>query len=268
VIPAVRRLGSGPLLVCHPGGPGLAGDELADLGGLSATRELVLVDPRGTGATPAPADPAEYRIDDYLGDLEELRADLGLETFDLLGFSHGGIVAMAYAATHPDRVRKLVLASTLAAFTPELAEAGERMKETKAGEPWYDAALAALAQEEAGAYETAEEATAMWLAMAPIYFSRWDERYGDVIDVTLEPAPLKAFNAQPFDVRPLLPEIEAETLVITGRDDFICGPAAAETIVAGVRRAEVALIGGAGHMTFLEQPEAFSSTVERFLSAS
>jgi len=53
---ATRRVGSGPMLVCHPGGPGFSAAELADLGGLGATRELVLVDPRGTGASAAPAD--------------------------------------------------------------------------------------------------------------------------------------------------------------------------------------------------------------------
>lgn len=265
--PAASRVGSGPNLVCHPGGPGFSGAELGDLGGLSATRELVLVDPRGTGATPAPGDPAAYRTADYVADLEELRVDLGLATFDLLGFSHGGVVAIAYAAEHPGRVRKLVLASTLAAFTPELVEEGERAKARSKGEPWHAAAMEALAREEAGAYETAEDAGAMWAAMAPMYFSRWDERYRAAVEVPVAPAPLKVFNAEPFDLRPVLPAVEAETLVITGRDDFICGPAAAETIAAGLRRAEIVLLDDAGHMTFLEQPEAFASAVERFLSS-
>jgi proline iminopeptidase len=261
---ATRRIGSGSILVCHPGGPGFSGDELGALGGLDATRELVLVDPRGAGATGA-AD--SYALADYVADLEELREELALETIDVLGFSHGGIVAMAYAARHPAHVRKLVLASTLAAFTPEQAAEAARIVESKIGAPWFAAAQAALGQEERGEYETPEEAASMWNAMAPLYFARWDEGYRPAVEVDrLDPVPLKLFNAQPFDLRPDLPEIDAETLVITGADDFICGPAAADAIAGGIPGAEVVILADAGHFTFLEQPEAFRVAVESFLA--
>ena len=118
------RRGNGPLLVCHPGGPGFDGSELVDLGGLDATRTLLLVDPRGTGGS----DNAEtYLLDDYVADIEELRAGLGDERIDLLGFSHGGLVAAAYAIAHPERIRKLVLTVGLAAFTPEMEAEAERV---------------------------------------------------------------------------------------------------------------------------------------------
>src|SRR5207248_131195 len=110
-----RRRGSGPLLVCHPGGPGFDGTELHDLGGLDATRTLLLVDPRGTGGSP---DAETYRLDDYVADLDELHDTLDGDQVDLLGFSHGGLVAIAYAVAHPTRVRRLVLTVALAAFTP------------------------------------------------------------------------------------------------------------------------------------------------------
>ena len=45
---ATSRRGDGPLLVCHPGGPGFDGSELRDLGGLDTTRTLLLIDPRWT----------------------------------------------------------------------------------------------------------------------------------------------------------------------------------------------------------------------------
>lgn len=57
MIPAFRRTGAGgPTLVCHPGGPGFSSRLFADLDGLAAHLDLVLVDPRGPGATPRPDD--------------------------------------------------------------------------------------------------------------------------------------------------------------------------------------------------------------------
>jgi proline iminopeptidase len=78
--------------------------------------------------------------------------------------------------------------------------------------------------------------------------------------------PLKDFNATPFDLRPDLGRITADTLAITGVDDFICGPAAAQVFGDGIPRCEVVLLENAGHFTFLEQPAAFVTAVEAFLS--
>ena len=258
------RRGDGPLLVCHPGGPGFDGSELHDLGGLDATRTLLLIDPRGTGAS---ADAETYLLDDYVADVEELRSDLGEEQIDLLGFSHGGLVAAAYAIAHPGRVRKLVLTVGLAAFTPEMQVEAERVIGSFAGEPWYADATAAIAREEAGDYGGPAEAAAMWNAMAPLYFSRWEERYRPLVEVELmNPEPLRQFNATPFDLRADLGRIDAETLVITGRDDFICGPAAAQVLADGIPRSELVIVEDAGHMLHLEQPTAYSAAVESFLA--
>ena len=261
---ATRRIGSGPLLVCHPGGPGFDGTELRDLGGLDATRTLLLLDPRGTGGSD---DAESYRLEDYVGDVEELRVGLGEERIDLLGFSHGGLVAAAYAIAHPSRIRKLVLTVGLAAFTPAMGAEAKRVIDSLAGEPWHADATAALAREEAGDYGTPDEGAAMWNAMAPLYFSRWDERYRPLVEVErMNPEPLRQFNATPFDLRPDLGRIEAETLVITGRDDFICGPAGAQVLADGIPRSELVIVENAGHMLHLEQPKAFSGPVEAFLS--
>ncbi|WP_413788049.1 alpha/beta fold hydrolase [Streptomyces platensis] len=49
-----------PPLVCLAGGPGRDAAYLGDLGGLAVHRQLLLPDSRGTGASPAAADPARY----------------------------------------------------------------------------------------------------------------------------------------------------------------------------------------------------------------
>ena len=129
-----------------------------------------------------------------------------------------------------------------------------------------DAEQAKIA-EEAGDYGTPDEASAMWNAMVPMYFSRWEERYRPLVEVErMNPEPLRQFNATPFDLRPDLGRIEAATLVITGRDDFICGPAAANVLADGIPRCELVIVEHAGHMLHLEQPAAYSGAVEAFLA--
>jgi pimeloyl-ACP methyl ester carboxylesterase len=63
-----------------------------------------LPDTRGTGQSDDAGDPASYRCDRLAGDLEALRAHLGLDRMDLLGHSAAGNLAVLYAAAHPHRV--------------------------------------------------------------------------------------------------------------------------------------------------------------------
>src|SRR5258705_6291612 len=170
-----RREGSGPVLVCHPGGPGFSSRYFGDLAGLGGSFTLVLLNPRGSEGSDRPEDPQAYAIEDYVADLDELREHLGLERMLLLGHSHGGVVATAYAAAHPERVERLVLASTLARFAKEQEHAMESAIDAKAEEPWYADARAALEDEQAGRFETDEELGALALREFPFYFARFGE---------------------------------------------------------------------------------------------
>lgn len=260
---AYTVLGSGPTLVCHPGGPGFAGVELGDLGGLSGSRRLVLVDPRGTGASDAAGD---YSLNGYAADLEELRLHLGLDVMDLLGFSFGAVVAIHYASLHPDHLSRLVLAGGLAAFTPEGEEFAKQTIASMAGEPWHADAVAALEQEESGVID---DMAGLWEREAPLYFAHWDEAYRPAITagaVGSRPEPLVYSNRVGFDVRGELPAITAPTLIVCGREDFVCGPPAAAELEHGIRGSRMVMLENTGHMMFMEQPRPFRDAIEAFLN--
>jgi pimeloyl-ACP methyl ester carboxylesterase len=272
LIPGYRRVGTGRPLVCHPGGPGASAAYFGDLGGLADSVELVLVNPRGTADTRRPPDPGAYAVSDYVADLEELRSHLGLETMDLLGHSHGGVVAMAYAAQHPARVDRLVLASTLARFAPEQEAAMVAAMEQHAGAPWYADARAALEAEQAGEFDGDEELSALVLREMPFYFARFgarEEAYLDRMrDELWNGDALGLFNREiftAFDLRPDLGRVRAPTLVITGEQDFITGPVCARELEQGIGGAELVILPGAGHMMFVEAAAAFRAAVLRFL---
>src|SRR4029077_13411308 len=69
---------------------------------------LVAMDVRGHGES-AWSPEGAYQYADQAGDLAALVDQLGLDRFVLIGTSMGGIIAMAYAAQHADRLRGLVI---------------------------------------------------------------------------------------------------------------------------------------------------------------
>ncbi|HXN78055.1 MAG TPA: alpha/beta hydrolase [Candidatus Dormibacteraeota bacterium] len=267
-----RKMGTGPVLVCHPGGPGFSSSYFADLAGLWEQFTLVMLNPRGTGGSDRPSDARAYQIDDYVADVEELRLHLGEERLMLLGHSHGSVVAQAYAAKHPARVRRLVLASALARFGPEQEAAMRGGMDKRSGQPWYPDAVAALEEEQEAKFTTDQELAALFFREFPLYFARYGEAEAGYADTlrsdTINADTLLLFNREifnTFDLRDRLPRITAPTLVITGEDDFICGPVCAAEISAAIPGARQVIVGDSGHMVFVEQPQAFHDEVADFL---
>src|ERR1700682_96895 len=86
-----RKIGKGPVLVCHPGGPGFSSTYFSDLSGLWERFTLILLHPRGTSASDRPKEKRAFVADDYVADVEELRQHLGMNQIRLLGHSHGGV---------------------------------------------------------------------------------------------------------------------------------------------------------------------------------
>jgi pimeloyl-ACP methyl ester carboxylesterase len=267
-----RKMGTGPVLVCHPGGPGFSSAELGDLAGLWERFTLIMLNPRGTASSDRPADLLAYTIDDYVADLDELREHLGLEQMNLMGFSHGGVVAQAYAAKHPGRVSKLVLASTLARFGSDQEAAMRAGMDKRSGQPWYQDAAAALQEEQDGKVLTDPEVAELVFREMPLYFAHYGPVEAGYLDTirsdSVNGDALRLFNAEifnTFDLRGSLANITAPTLVINGDEDFICGPVCAAEISAAIPGAREVIVGDSGHMIFVEQPQAFHDEVADFL---
>jgi proline-specific peptidase len=266
-----RPRGDGPILVCHPGGPGFSSGYFTDdLGGLDRDFTLVFLDPRGTDGSDAPGDEQAYTTPHYVADVEALREHLGEQQLNLLGHSHGGVVAAAYAAAHPSRVRRLVLANALVGLHPDEME---RIMLTHGDEPWYDAAREALAREEAEDYADEDELRELISRFWPMYFAHYDEDAREYVKRHIaaerpNPAPLRLFNAEleggRADARAELARITAPTLVVTGELDFICGPACAADL-AEIDGARTVIVEDCGHFTFVEEPKRWRREIAEFV---
>ena len=101
---------------------------------LGRRHTLVRYDERGSGLSDWDVDRDSFTLDAWVRDLETVVDELGLERFPLLGLSHGGVVAITYAARHPERVSHLIVYGTCSRQTWARASDEERAELTALGQ--------------------------------------------------------------------------------------------------------------------------------------
>lgn len=262
--------GSGPALVAHSGGPGMDARGWDDFAHIDDFVTIVMIHPRGSGLS-GPAAGEAYLLPDYASDVEALRIHLGLDKPILMGWSHGGMVAMQFTSTHPDSLSKLILVDTSAYFGEFLSDIEGAVQEFK-NEPWFEKSFAALKAEWAGEYQSDEDMARLWAEEMKFYFKQFDARaeaYRQrTKDLPVRITPLKTFNdkeAASMDLRPQLQKITVPTLVIVGRHDFIANVAMAEEMVKHIPNARLEIFEDSGHFVLVEEPEKFYRVVKQFV---
>ncbi|WP_019059054.1 alpha/beta fold hydrolase [Streptomyces prunicolor] len=265
---AYHASGDGPPLICLPGGPMRDSAYLGTLGGLTAHRRLIRLDLRGTGESEVPRDPASYRCDRLVDDVEALREELGLDRMDLLAHSAGANLAALYTARHPERVARLTLVtpSVYAVGIPISAEDRLEVARLRGSEPWFGPAFAALEEITAG-----RATPGSWPAIAPFAHARWDEtaRAFDEADAKEKNAEAAtAYAAEgAFDqaaTRAALADFRSPVLVLAGEFDISAPPRAMAEYAGLFPNAEFAVQPGAGHMPWLDDAERFVAAVSAF----
>ncbi|MEU4271689.1 alpha/beta fold hydrolase [Streptomyces sp. NPDC026092] len=261
--------GEGEPLVCLPGGPMRDAAYLGEFGGLAAYRRLIVLDLRGTGASAEPADPASYRCDRQVADVEALRRHLGLERIDLLGHSASGNLATLYAAAHPERVRSLVLVTpgTWAVGIEITDEEWDKAGEVFADQPWYAEARAGLAT-----IGPDTPAPRVMEITAPFKYGRWDEEaraHAAAITDEAHWDAAAAFHApgafDPEATRAALAGLTAPVLILAGEYDGGPSPARAAELAECFPYAEVVVQRGAGHFPWVDDAGAFARPIAAFL---
>ncbi|MFJ8943001.1 alpha/beta fold hydrolase [Streptomyces sp. NPDC102395] len=262
---AYRVTGDGDPLVCLPGGPADS-RYLADLGGLSAHRQLIIVDLRGTGRSAIPDDTSTYRCDHLVEDVEALRAHLALPRMDLLGHSAGTNIATQYAARYPENVGKLALIgpSPRAVGITVSAETRRELALLREHEPWFPQAFAAL---EAIAGGTGSD----WEAVAPFFWGRWDAA-ARRLHAAGRPENAEAvalFAAEgafdPQSTRAALAALQAPVLLLTGEFDVNSPPRSAAEFEALFPDARLVVQPGAGHYPWVDDADRFVAATVAFL---
>jgi pimeloyl-ACP methyl ester carboxylesterase len=224
------------------------------LAALAGTARVLAPDLPGFGRSPLPPDP--WTVDSAADAVGGLLDTLGLTGRVVVGgLSMGGYVAMAFARRFPERVAGLILADTRAEPDDEAGKEGR-------------AKMIARARE-AGAGAVVEAMLPKLLAEAT------RESRPDVVEVVRGmgtrqtadgvAAGLAALRDRP-DAGPGLDAVTAPTLVLVGEHDAVTPPSLATAMANRVFGSRAVTIPGAGHLSNLENPEAFNDAVARFLA--
>jgi 3-oxoadipate enol-lactonase len=215
---------------------------------LSSTFRVLRYDQRGHGGTDAPQ--GAYHFTTLAADVIALMDALDITRADFCGLSMGGITGQALAQTHPDRVRRFVLCDCPAASTPASAQQwSERIQLAK------DKGMEALVD------ITAER----WFP--PEVVAANPPGYGKVRQM-IRTTPVNGFIGcalalSDFDFKAGLGNIKAPVLLIAGtKDAAYPGVKFLSGAIPGARMVE---IEGAGHISNIEQPQAFSGALTAFL---
>jgi proline iminopeptidase len=256
-----------PTVVVLHGGPGFdQGYMRPGLQALADDAQLVFVDLRGQGRSARP--PVEScTLEQMADDVAALCRSLGIERPYVLGHSAGGFVALHVALRHPELPAGLILCHT----TPTLTSLPDDDPPVGVAErAGHDAS--AVAERLFGGDMSAATVQAFNRLVVPYYAAPAHE------DVPERLMALSTFNpdvateffsrlAPLYDLRPRLPEIVVPTLVILGRHDWVCSPAAGRAIADGIPGAGLVELPDAGHFGFSETAEPFLQAVRAHLGA-
>jgi esterase len=224
---------------------------------------VIAFDQRGRGETDW--DPKhDYYTDTYVGDVEALVAQLGLERFDLLGHSMGGINAIVYAARHPGKVRRLVVEDAgPGAF--DASDGATRIRKELARTPiafdcWDEAAEFMRALRPTVTEQARQQRLQRMLKPLAGGGFTWRYDHAGIAATRLNPD-----TGRQVDLAANVRQLQCETLVVRGgRSDYL-QPAMAEhmrTLNPCISTLEIA---DAGHYVHDDQPEAFCRAVREFL---
>jgi 3-oxoadipate enol-lactonase len=209
---------------------------------LSRHFRIVRFEPRGHGApgaqSPDPEGP--YTIAELGADVLAVANSRGIERFAYAGVSLGGMTGIWLAANAPERITSLAVCCAALTALPS-------------PQSWHD--RAALVRSK-GMAPLAEMVVPRWFT--PAFLAREPEAVATVVAMLTGTSPEgyagcgEAIAA--LDLRPLLADVRAPTLVLSGAEDVAAPPSVGAYTARAIPGARLAVIQAASHFAHYERP--------------
>lgn len=224
----------------------------------SRDHRVIIYDQRGTGRTGAPS--AEYTTKTLADDAAALLEHLGAEQAVVYGHSMGGRIAQLVALDYPQKVKKLILASSGASHTTR----GIPLK-------------MCLELVEKG-YEKYARDHAIRIGFTEKFAREQPQRIEEFLKIRLANLPplssylMHVMARQAHDTGDRLKDIVIPTLVMVGDDEAkttsdISHLASAEILARSIPNAKLVLFPDSGHYYFFARPEETNQAIREFLQA-
>ena len=242
-------------------------DAIAD--GISPPHRVLAMDLRGRGLSDKPA--TGYSLDHHCRDLESAAANMGINKFFLMGHSLGAYITLAYAASHPEQVKGIILVDGGAVLTVE------QWAKISAGiQPSIDRL--------GKVFPSFEEYTAL-IKQAP-FMQPWNQTCVDYFKYESEELPdggvksrinpdninEERGNLITLDINQYYPMIKCPVLVLRAtkgmvmEDDLVLPDAAMPLLQAALPQARIINLEGINHYSIAFQPcEARDKALKKFL---
>jgi proline iminopeptidase len=273
VTPIDDKLIEKPVLFLIHGGPG--GNHVRfkyDVLKLQEVAQLVFIDQRGCGFSKK-AKASECTLENNIDDIEALRKYLGLERICVLGVSYGGMVAQGYAIKYGKYVDKLILSVTAPSYH-FFDEAKAYVK--KFGTPEQIAICEKFLWQ--GKFRNEADLAKYFELMDPLYFYKKPRRkkpstkYLKTLRMNNDTAH-EVLNAgfggflHHFNFIPKLKKITCPTLILAGKNDWICSPNQARIMAKHIKKATLKIFNRCGHIIAYDANAKYIKAVKEFLTA-
>ncbi|WP_333834870.1 alpha/beta fold hydrolase [Rubrimonas sp.] len=251
---ALDVAGDGDLVVFLHGIGGNRANWRDTLPAVAARWRAAAWDARGYGDSEDYDGPLDFHA--FADDLARVLDHFGADRAHIVGLSMGGRIAADFHGRHPGRVRSLTLCDTHLGFahmTPAARADFVRLRREPllAGKEPRDIAPA-VADSLIGDRANADAYAQLMASLSKLH----KESYLKTIEASVG-----------MDHADLYAGVDKPTLVIVGALDRLTPPAMAREIVDRIPGARLCVIEGAGHLSNIEQPEAFNRALLDFLAA-
>jgi proline iminopeptidase len=257
-----------PLLVFH-GGPGLDHHSFGNyLDPLADEYRLILVDQRSNGRSDR-APEETWTLEQMAADVSALAQALELGQYAVLGHSYGGFVVLQHAVDFPGDAAQTIVSSGI----PSARFLEHVFQNLAAFEPVELREQVTSSWEREKSVRTQEE-------VAELLHDQWPFQFADPHDPRIEDYErrtagaiystdvLRHFASEEYggiEVEDRLHDVTQPVLVLAGRHDRTCSVEASQAIAAGAPRGELVVFESSGHMSFVEENDAYVRTVRDFL---
>ncbi len=213
---------------------------------LSKYFRVVALDLRGFGKSEIPD---EIDIGDFVMDVKNLMDHLDLKKANLIGFSMGGVICLAFYEKYPRHVNSMVLADTISHLPPTLLKKTLETRLKILNESGMDKISEYIA--DISFHTGNPELVEFFKDM----IRRNDKEYYTKVTVAF-------LNS---DYRHVLPKIKVPTLVLVGEYDVTTPPRLTEYLVNKIPKSTLRIIDNSAHLTKMENPHEFNKYVLEFL---